>query len=117
MGKRRANRRVNIRAKTPATATQVAGNLRRAIRQHVKTLTNRINANKRGQTAAAITAEFGADAAALAGYLAAGTALGTPPAPAAPAPAATPAPATTAAPAPAAAAPVTATTTPAAPTA
>ena len=82
MAKRRANRRVSLRAKTPATADQVTNNLRRAIRQHVKTLTNRINANKRGQTAAAITASFGSDAAALAGYLAAGTALGTPPTPA-----------------------------------
>jgi hypothetical protein len=48
-------------------------------------VTKRINANPHKIAAAEITTSFGADAAALAGYLAAGKALGT--VPVAPAPA------------------------------
>ena len=74
---RRANRK--RRAHTPVAAEQVVTHIRGAIGRHVAQLTKRINANPHKIAAAAITASFGADAAALAGYLAAGAALGAVP--------------------------------------
>ena len=77
--------RIRRHAAGPATATTVSANVRKLIGRHVAAVTKRINANPHKIAAAEITASFGADAAALAGYLAAGKALGT--VPVAPAPA------------------------------
>jgi hypothetical protein len=94
VGKQRvARQRRNVhkggrRAAAPATAEQIANNIRGAIRRHIAGLSTRINRNRHDLPTVDIMAAFGADATALNAYLAAGATLSavTPAAATAPAP-------------------------------
>jgi hypothetical protein len=73
----RKTARIQRRAQhaTPPTADMVVVSLRKTIRRQVAELQRRINSNKHGIAAAAITTAFATDAANVASYIALGQAI------------------------------------------